>query len=293
MDGGMGPMVVVGLMGLACSAPARVAATCPSGSEPLPRAALERSIWSAAMAGQGRGFGLDDQRVCILGARLDAGEEARFSYGLSAGERFIFAGAAAEGVVDLDLAVTDSSGRTLVRDAAVGASPIIEFAAPSSGTYDVVLSIPAGQQAGIGALAVLRQGAPTFPEDRLAEAVMWLLDAAQVSCDLAGGSAVLRGEGRWMLFGVILDEDETVLLPGFSTGGGAHTFIAAGDSRSSDIDLEVLDEHGAELASDVASDPLSIVEHGAEAGQVLKIRLTNFEAVGPTVVIATVLRHGA
>ena len=73
--------------------------------------------------------------------KIGSSDENTYNFNLRSGKRYLIEGVCDEDCEDLDLYISDAKGNELDRDLAVDNSPLLFFEPPSSGRYEIKVSM--------------------------------------------------------------------------------------------------------------------------------------------------------
>lgn len=254
------------------------------------RQALETVIDTATDIWRDTGEDLDNRGVSLLGAFLEDGEEVSWITTLYSGEEYVFVGGGDEDVNDLDISVYDDDGDLVNEDVLEDNYPIVRVAVRRTARYKITLDLYDADRGSFCAMAILRDGAPTIPLDRIEEAMDRYLEMAERVNDLSDEGADFHDEdNQWALFGAILDEDESTSISGLSLESRNHLILAAGDDRADDVDLFLYDDDDDLLVEDTETDSTPVISHRTRSSQSYKLKIENYESNGRSLIFATIL----
>jgi hypothetical protein len=94
---------------------------------------------------------------CMFGYFLEPGKESSMRRDFSEDESYIIMGCGDEDIKDLDIRIADESGDKLAEDNDTDNTPLVQFTAPRSGKYTIVLTNAKAARASFCAFVILRK----------------------------------------------------------------------------------------------------------------------------------------
>jgi hypothetical protein len=260
-----------------------------------PGAAMMQAIGKVVRAGNtvtqryGSRIGWHDG-VAVLGAFVQPGRSSSFRFPLRAGEVYSFIGGGDDDARDVDITVTDDTGRSVATDTDTSADPVVVFRAPRDGAYTVKLELYDAPVASFLALAVLTDSPNryTVPIDIVVSAMTKSLVQAAYLDRSRGGARYHDADNQWAIFGQVLRQGESMRISNLTMDGRNHTIVAAGDETAQDIDLFVR-RSGRLIGADEDKDPIPMVTQWTTAGGGYEIEVKNVRSGGPSLVVATII----
>lgn len=245
--------------------------------------AVARVAGSARDIEQRTPLGFDRDHACLLGAFVTAGQTRSLWQTFTPGLTYALLGAGEENAIDVDLAIADESGKILVADTQDDAVPLVKFVPPAAGRYEIRLGLARSSTSGsFVALAVMQEGGYSIPADRIIESLTNALAYGAFASQRSGSGLVFHEGDDWSFFSTVLEPRQANSFGGIKIGGQALA-LAAGDSRSHDLDIQV-EEGGRVVGADKDDDPIPNVQLRPGA---YKITVENPKSNGPT--LATLL----
>lgn len=221
--------------------------------------AVARVAGSARDVEQRTPLGFDRDHACLLGAFVTAGQTRSLWQTFTPGITYALLGAGEENAIDVDLAIADESGKILVADTQDDAVPLVKFVPPAEGRYEIRLGLARSSASGsFVALAVMQQGGYSIPADRIIESLTNALAYGAFASQRSGSGLVFHGGDDWSFFSTVLEPRQASSFGGIKIPGQAIA-LAAGDSRSQDLDIQV-EEGGRVVGADKDDDPIPNVQ---------------------------------
>jgi hypothetical protein len=270
------------------AAPAPTPAAPPGEFRPgVPMAAaIARVLGGAVSAEKKTNLGFD-RGVTFMGALLQPKGFINWRMQMEVGMRYAFLGGGDDGAVDVDLAVIDSSGRTLAHDQLADAKPVVDFTPTQTGVYVVRMTLAHATRPSFCALAVLRQGGFTVPVKNMTTSLQKIMAAGRLASQRA--SVRFHEEpNQWALFGAVLRPGDTTTISGLNLEGRQHVLVAAGDANAKVLDMALLDANGHVVKKDDKPDSVAVVV-ARTANATYQLTITNVESTGPALVTAVIL----
>jgi hypothetical protein len=221
--------------------------------------AVARVAGSARDVEQRTPLGFDRDHACLLGAFVTAGQTRSLWQTFTPGITYALLGAGEENAIDVDLAIADESGKILVADTQDDAVPLVKFVPPAEGRYEIRLGLARSSASGsFVALAVMQQGGYSIPADRIIESLTNALAYGAFASQRSGSGLVFHEGDDWSFFSTVLEPRQASSFGGIKIPGQAIA-LAAGDSRSQDLDIQI-EEGGRVVGADKDDDPIPNVQ---------------------------------
>lgn len=228
--------------------------------------------------------------LCLLGGFLEQRQTVSFGFYLEAGHKYVFVGGGDNDVTDLDLYLYSGSTK-LTSDQDIDANPVLSFTPTRSGTYSLRVHMYGASTASFAAVGVLSDHGYSVPIRNLTDASVKSLQNSMFYNENRGGATFHAGANQWSLYGWIIRPGATETIETITLENRTHTFHAAGDTTTSDLDLEVVNNSDKSvIARDSDGDAIPAV-HIQGAGTV-DLRVKNHTSRGASLVLATVLDTG-
>jgi hypothetical protein len=249
-------------------------------------AAISRVLGGAVAAERKTNLGFD-RGVTFMGAHLKPASHINWRMRMEAGTRYAFLGGGDDHAVDVDLAVIDGAGQTLVRDQLADAKPVVDFTPTRTEVYVVRMTLTRAPHPSFCALAVLRQGGFAVPIKNMSQSLQKIMAAGK----LASQRAAVRfheEQNQWALFGAVLRPGDTTTISGLHLEARQHVFVAAGDAGAKVLELALLDAGGNVVKKDEKPDNVAVLVHKT-AGASYQLAISNVDSAGPALVSAIIL----
>lgn len=200
-------------------------------------------------------FGLDRDRVCLLGGFMEEGQTLSFSWTFEAGERIVMIGGGDTDVVDLDLSITRKGSEVVLdEDTLIDATPILDYTIPTAGKYTVHMELYSSTAPSFCGLSLMREGDRPFDLDAIVTAASsFLVLGAEFNQKIDGGLSF--PENQWSIFGGVLSPNESSVVEYFDFSDASYAvFGVSQDIERYDLDIALSDDAGTELEADRALD---------------------------------------
>lgn len=229
--------------------------------------------------------------ICILAAFLTNGADATFVRHFAQGDEYAIIGGGDDGVVDLDLTVTNAAGRTIASDTDLDAKPVVTFTAPSAGMYTIKVTMAkAAKNGGFATVGILMKGGYRVPVDNLAAALTSLIvQCEDVNDKTAKQVYFSSGNNQWAVFGSMVAQGGDQVVEKLTPGPGTRVFLSGGDKTTQDIDLFLTDANGKGLKDDTDPDAIPRVVYQTRANALYGFRVKNVQSRGASLILTAVL----
>jgi hypothetical protein len=196
---------------------------------------------------------------------LEAGHQDAHEFELQAGRCYAIVAAGGPGVDDLDLRLMSPSGRALAQDEATDNHPAIRTCPVTSGSHEIQVRMYSG--AGDFAIAVLALDPPVeLPPDMIGRERANTLEL----------TAEGRRHGMTMMFPAVragIVPSVPYAVPVDLRAGRCYLFGAAANEMLAGVDLSLVDDHGAIVASDTATREVARIWHCANRTQRARVEV--------------------
>lgn len=204
---------------------------------------------------------------------------ATFNMPVIAGQRYAVLGACDSDCTDLDIKILDANGATVTQDAATDDLPTAYFEARQTGNYRLQVTMyqctsnPCYYQA-----TVVSFGTPT-PTPAPAPVAQNNNYDAQVTSQLDRVEEVANGMNYRRLFRspmMHMDKDAVENYTVVLTQGVNYKIAGVCDNDCPDMDIKLIDPNGREVAADVLTDSVPIVDYRAARGGAFTVRVVMY-----------------
>jgi len=254
-------MTLAGLGGAAFGQVDRVQNSRESGWGPgqWMAQAMADVIDMARVAAERSNYGLDRDRVSLLGGFFDEGSSGTMIWTFDRGERVLFIGGGDEDANDIDLRlVRVSDGYEVAKDVSVRRSAMLEVVIPSDGRYRLEMDLYDADAPSFCSVALLVRGDRPTPMSHLTRSTGQFLAAGRHFSE--NGLPTQFEKNEWSLFGTSLAGGESVEISGLDIPGGDDTIVAVShDTEAFDLDMRLMNKDRATLDSDTLADGIPIV----------------------------------
>ncbi len=250
---------------------------------------LQSIVNTSQYATEVTGYGYNDG-ICVLGAFIQVGSSVSWVTNLEAGQSYMFIGAGNEAATDVDIKVTDSSGKILGADVKTDATPILSFSPSTTGLYTITLTLYSATTNCFCAMALLKQNGFNIPVTNLSQASERLLQFG-ATVDDTYGVRFHDYDNQWCLFGTVLDASQYITITNITMGDENHFLLARSDNNSQDIDLHLLDSDNNVLASDTALDDQPLIQYQTKSSQRYNLKIENYTSNGLSLIMAAILTN--
>jgi hypothetical protein len=230
--------------------------------------------------------------ICILAAFLDDKKDVSFGRWFTKGEQIVLIGGGDDGVVDLDIEVTDKTGKVIASDTDLDATPVVEFVAPATAQYMIKVKMAKSKMnGGFATLGILKAGGYRVPVDNLVEALTNLIvQCEDINNKTSKTVLFTSGNNQWAVFGSIVKADGDLTVEKLTPGRGDHVLIGGGDKTTQDIDLFLLDAKGAAIKEDTDADAVPRIVFRSEGQNTnYGFRVKNVKSKGASLILVGIL----
>jgi hypothetical protein len=218
-----------------------------------------------------------------INGRLDSGHTDTSEVELQAGRCYAIVAAGGPGVDDLDLRLLSPTGRPIAQDEATDNHPTLRTCPTISGTHDIQVRMYSG--AGDYAIAILALDPPVeLPPDMIGRERANTLE--------------LTAEGRRHGMTLMLPARRAGVVPGVPytlpvdlRAGRCYLFGAAANELLAGLDLSLVDDHGAVVASDTATRDVAHVWHCPTRSQRARVEVRPATGRGEFGIVALESAH--
>lgn len=250
--------------------------------------ALDHVVTSAKKINARLKYGFFEQG-CVFGVMLRPGASASETFGLLAGQSYMFIGGADKSARNVDVVITDSAGRVVKEDTEQDASPFVIFKPQKSGRYKMALRLTAAKSGtAFCAVTVLRKGGYDIPIERISEAVAKAAVASGLIFREVKGGRFNQDRDTWALYGAVLKPKQTISSDPKIYSTANRGFVGVGDNRIKDLDLFLLNSKGQRVASDTKNGEAAGVGYRTTHGT-YSVALANNSSNGPALVMTILI----
>lgn len=211
--------------------------------------------------------------LSLAAAHLSVGQTISLNVSLLQNVEYVFLASGATEQADVDLYLRDLSGRLLAEDEEEDGTPVIEFKATATGTFQLQLHFAAGESPeAYVALSLLRKGGRQITEQDFRSISTGFFAAAQRVTSSDTGADWQKKVGEWCMFGYSLQGEEGVSLRGLQPGQGKKIFAAAGP-ESSEITLYLANQEGRIVAGTSRPEAFPLLSYTSPSGTILDLRV--------------------
>lgn len=236
-------------------------------------AVFEKSNLMTALSGYGWRPGLN-----LAAARLEVGRTISLNVALKAGVEYVFLASGPDELADVDLYLRDTDGRVLAEDLEDDGTPVVEFTATRTATYQLQLHLAAGESAAAYvALSILRRGGHQVIEQAYHGTTAGFFAAADRLLLPDTGARWQKQEGTWCLFGFSLQEKQGASLQNLQPNG-KKTFFAAAGQKATQINLYLADDNDRIVAMTDRPEPYPLLSHQTVSNAVYDLRIETTRA---------------
>jgi hypothetical protein len=217
-----------------------------------------------------------------------------FSLTLTKGEKYVIVGGGDKGTKDLDIKVTDATGKEVASDTDIDPTPVAGFTAQRAGAHTIqVIMAKAGPNGGFATIGILVEGGYRVPVGNLAAALANLiLQCEDVDKNTKKDVLFSSGNNQWAVFGSILKQGGETTIEKLLPGAGTRVLVSGGDDTVSDIDLFLLDAKGKVLEEDVDDDAVPRVVYTTARNTNYGFRVKNVKSKGSSLILTAILTVG-
>ncbi|KAF0113080.1 MAG: hypothetical protein FD128_1321 [Hyphomonadaceae bacterium] len=239
-------------------------------------------VSSQLRAAEAAYLSLGFRRTTTTGSQsLNDDGNATFNMPVIAGQRYAVLGACDSDCTDLDIKILDASGAMVTQDAATDDLPTAYFEARQTGSYRLQVTMyqctsnPCYYQA-----TVVSFGTPTpTPAPAPAPVAQNNNYDAQVTSQLDRVEEVANGMNYRRLFRspmMHMDKDAVENYTVVLTQGVNYKIAGVCDNDCPDMDIKLIDPNGREVAADVLTDSVPIVDYLAARGGAFTVRVVMY-----------------
>jgi hypothetical protein len=213
-----------------------------------------------------------DSGLSIAAAFLNANKSATFTKTLTAGATYAFLASGDDDAEDVDIKVTDASGRVVAEDTDIDNYAADSFTAEKAGAYKFTITLASATPSCVGCI-LLSDNGWSIPVANLAVPMADLVDTVDGLSEETPVSFV-KTANTFCLYGAVVEAEKTFTMTGLSLSGKQPTVVGACDVNSDDIDLSVFNSANELVGIDEADDDFPVVTlERALSGA--KVTLTN------------------
>ena len=237
----------------------------------------------------------------LFGTLLRAGQRVEETFELRQGQQYVFLAGGDDDANDVDLYLYDASGNLVVKDSHRDRSALMQFRAPRTARYRVVLSVDkSGPRGAFCAMSVLTRDRSHSFEMR-AESLLDTLVRLEASFLIL--EKALRenlnqdlhlqfhsGNNTWLLMGAILNHKSSVSSDPKRFPSGEYIGITLGEESCSDANLYINDASGRQLLRGTDTQSFSFVAFNGGSGDPLSLQMENAYSRRPSLLLTAVLR---
>ncbi len=285
-------LTLIGAMIMSLGAPSR-AQSAPNLSAQqlaLNRAgeALDHVVLTAKKVNGKLGYGFYESG-CVFGVMLRPGSSASETFGLTAGQSYVFIGGGDKSASNVDVILRDSSGKVVVQDTEKDASPFVLFKPKRTGRYRMSLRLTSAKSGtAFCAMTVLRKGGYDVPIDRISQAVAKAAVASAYVFRGVSGGRFNQDSDTWALYGAVLKPKQSISSDPKRYRAANRVFVGVGDNSIKDLDLLVLNSKQQTLASDTKNGATAALAYRTSQGT-YSVGLVNNSSTGPALVMAILM----
>ena len=180
-----------------------------------------------------------DAGVCFGVAVIRRGDFISSQYPLQKGVDYVFFGAGDKSVQNVDLEISDSSGKVIARDVAADAKPAIRYIAKSTGAHRLTMRLKksSGASSFCALIVMRRSGGYALPVSVLREIAKPEANIPQEMKQYDKLMRFHRVRNEWAIYGAVLKQGDATMLSDLRFESGNHVLGAVSDGRATDIDL--------------------------------------------------------
>ena len=213
-----------------------------------------------------------DSGLSIAASFLNANKSATFTKTLKAGVTYAFLASGDDDAEDVDIKVTDASGRVVAEDTDIDSYAADSFVAEKAGAYKFTVTLASTTPSYVGCI-LLSDNGWSIPVANLAVPMADLVDTVDSLSEETPMSFV-KTANTFCLYGAVVEADKTFTMTGLSLSGKMPTVVGACDVNSDDIDLSVFNSANELVGIDDSDDDFPVVTlERALSGA--KVTLTN------------------
>lgn len=244
---------------------------------------------------QADGFGYAAD-VSLVGTYMYAGDSYGMTKSLARNQNYVIIAVGDEDALDVDLRVIDSRGEVIAEDIETDPIAILDFNAGRGGECTIEMELYEADAPSYMCFVILEEDGFAMPIGDLQIAMDEMLDmceSANNGANAEGGALQFNdGDNQAVLFGALLEGQESTMLTNLSFGSGEMMAVAAGDSDVEDIDLVLYDTRNRELAADRLVDSYPVINHRTSSRRSYNLEILNAAAADsvPTYCIVGLLQ---
>ena len=219
-------------------------------------------------------------------ARLAAGETISQSLWLEAGREYAFIGSGGPEVTDLDVYLRRAGGAALTSDQEPDPSPVVSFVPPKTGAYVLQLHLVGSTEpeALVSFNALATAGTDLVEED-FRNVLRQFGFSHRALHDLEPDLRLTDAPGQWLLYGLLVDEANPVVMHDLRPGGPTCYVATAGSEQFSAIDLYMGDPDGSIVSGDTADDALPLLIFDPQPATPYRLRAEGRGSDGPALLL--------
>ncbi|BCM92919.1 hypothetical protein IAD21_04803 [Abditibacteriota bacterium] len=250
--------------------------------------ALERVVTSAKKVNGKLGYGFYESG-CVFGVMLRPGASTSETFGLNAGQSYVFIGGGDKSARNVDVILSDSSGKVVKKDTEQDAAPFVLFKPTRTGRYKMSLRLSSARSGtAFCAVTVLRKGGYDVPLDRLVQAVTKAAVAAGLIFRGVNGGRFNQDSDTWALYGAVLKPKQSISSDPKHYRTANRGFVGVGDDRVKDLDLLLLNSKRQLVAADTKNGAGAALAYKTIQGN-YSVGLVNNSSTGPALVMAILM----
>jgi hypothetical protein len=226
----------------------------------------------------------------VVAGYFAVGDTVTYNVQLTGGHSYTVLAAGDKDVGDVDIRITDPSGVAVASEAGTDSIAFLEVRPATDGVHSVHVQLYRANLASFVAMALFEQKGNSVTPAKLTSTAesFYRLGASRNSSAPMGTIAWSSGSRQWNLWGMALEQGETMTMNRVWLPAGKHAIMANGDDSSTDIDLFLLSEADT-VARDVAADAVPLIVYENAESAWYKLSVKNITGSGRSMILATVL----
>jgi len=215
------------------------------------------------------GMGLYKGGNSLFGATFQVRQSRDVTTELRGGIAYVLLGDGDWRASDVDVSITDSTGRTVAADTLVDNEPIVQFRPSTTGKYTLrcqLIQVHPGNDSSFCSMALMEEDGYSVPGGNLGQVLAQIVGASlSAGRSESGIVRIVDHTKAWAVFGGVQSSYPANSMSNFSLNPGQYVLVSVGDVNTLDLDNQIRDGEDRIVGQDTASDRFPITKFVVES----------------------------